>query len=73
MLQTLLQTTGFQLDLNLVRTFCPNSLNIDRYLEIFKNIFSDTHFYHHKRILPSALFILKPAVGFLFNDETGAC
>ena len=59
------EITGFQLDLNLLRTFCPSSPNFVRTFGNFLGHFFNTNFYHHKRKLPSALLKLKPGVVLL--------
>ena len=56
---------GFQLDWNLLRTFCPSSPNFVRTFGNFLGHFFNTNFYHHKRKLPSALLKLKPGVVLL--------
>ena len=57
--------TGFQLDRNLLQTFCPISLNFVRTFGNFLGHFFNTNFYHHKQKLPSALLKLKPGVVLL--------
>ena len=54
--------SGFQLDWNLLRTFCPSSPNFVRTFGNFLGHFFNTKFYHHKRKLPSALLKLKQVV-----------
>ena len=57
--------TGFQLDWNLLRTFCPSSSNFVRTFGKFLGHFFNTNFYHNKRKLPSALLKLKAGVVLL--------
>ena len=57
--------TGFQLDWNLLRTFCPSSPNFVRTFGNYLGHLFNTKFYHHKRKLPSALLKLKPVVVLL--------
>ena len=64
-LNNLSKLTGFQLDWNLLRTFCPSSPNFVGTFGNFLGHFFNTNFYHHKRKLPSALLKLKPGVVLL--------